>query len=190
MAETGRETLAEYTRYLQRHPEEYERLVSSFLIKVTDFFRDDDLFSYLREQALPELIAEVRGREGELRIWSAGCATGEEAYSLAILVAQLLDDELDDFKVRIYATDVDAQAIAFARRGVYPASAVEHLPPETVSRYFSSQDGAHEVRKFIRRLVVFARHDLAQRAPFPRIDLILCRNVLTYFTPELQRRAL
>jgi two-component system, chemotaxis family, CheB/CheR fusion protein len=190
LAATGVSNLEQYVRYLQRHPDEYQRLVSSFLIKVTEFFRDPELYTHLREQLVPGLIASARAHDNELRIWSAGCATGEEAYSLAILVADLLGDDLAEFKVRIFATDVDMDAVAFARRGVYPGSALSDLPSELVERYFTEMDGAFEVRKPIRGMTVFGQHDLGQRAPFPRIDLALCRNVLIYFTPELQRRAL
>jgi two-component system CheB/CheR fusion protein len=187
---TGVPDLEQYVRYLQRHPDEYQRLVSSFLIKVTEFFRDPELFTYLRERLLPELIETARPHGNELRVWSAGVATGEEAYSLAMLVADVLGDELNDFNVRIFATDVDTDAIAFARRGVYPASALGDVPTHMVKRYFTEIEGAFEVRKLIRGMTVFGQHDLGQRAPFPRIDLALCRNVLIYFTPELQRRAL
>jgi two-component system CheB/CheR fusion protein len=190
MADAGVGHLDDYLRYLQRNPDEYQRLAGSFFIKVTDFFRDPDLFAYLRETVLPELVAEARDRGNELRVWSAGCATGEEPYSLAILLAEQLGDELRDFTIRIFATDVDPEAITFARRGVYPASALAALPPAMRERYFTALDGAFEVHKRIRGLVVFGQHDLAQRAPFPRVDLVLCRNVLIYFTPELQRRVL
>jgi len=189
MAATGANRLSDYVRYLQRNPDEYSRLTNSFLIKVTEFFRDPELFDYLREQVLPPIIDEARER-GELRIWSAGCATGEEAYSVAILLTELLGDELDSLNVRIFATDLDADAVAFARRGIYPASALAALPPEMIERYFARTDGAYEVRKDVRSIVVFGQHDLGQRAPFPRIDITLCRNVLIYFTAELQKRAL
>ncbi len=190
MADTGRETLDDYLRFLQRHPEEYQRLADSFLIKVTDFFRDPELFDMLRDRLLPTLIAEARTRGNELRAWSAGAATGEEAYSLAILLAELLGDEIDDFHLRIFATDVNGAAIDFARRGVYPPAALANVPPDLMQRYFSPIDGGYEIKKLVRRFVVFGQHDLAQRSPFPRIDLLLCRNVLIYFTPELQRRVL
>ena len=190
MAATNTASLVDYIRVVQRNPEEYRRLVSSFLIKVTGFFRDIDLFDYLRERGLPRLIEEARARDGELRIWSAGCATGEEAYSLAMLVTDLLRDELDSFHVRIFATDLDADAVEFARRGVYPASALRGMSSDQISRYFVETDGEYAVKKNVRALVVFGQHDLGQRAPFPRIDLALCRNVLIYFTPELQRRSL
>jgi len=194
MHDTGSVALDDYIRYVRRHPEEYQRLASSFLIKVTDFFRDPDLFEYVRTELLPDVMAAMRARvstsKPQLRLWSAGCATGEEAYSLAILVAEQLGDDLDNVDVRIFATDLDAEAVAFARRGVYPASAIEALPPALIARHFTRLDGAYEISKRVRSLVLFAQHDLGQRAAFPRIDLVLCRNVLIYFTPELQRRAL
>jgi two-component system CheB/CheR fusion protein len=190
MADTGQSSVEAYSRYLHRHTEEYERLVGSFLIKVTDFFRDPELFEYLRNSILPEVIDEARSRGNELRIWSAGCATGEEAYSLAVLVADVLGTDIEELSVRIFATDIEPQAVTYARRGLYAAAAVERVPADLRSRYFAAIDGGYEVKKSVRRLVVFAPHDLGQRAPFPRIDLALCRNVLIYFTPDLQRRAL
>ena len=189
MAAVGVASLDAYLRYLGRHPTEHQKLVAAFLIKVTEFFRDRALFDELRDRILPGLIEEARGRR-ELRLWSAGCATGEEAYSLAILVSEMLGDDLEQMTVRIFATDLDPDAVAFARRGVYPAAALANVPPDLVARHFTMTDGAYEVSKRTRGLVVFGQHDLAQRAPFPRIDLTLCRNVLIYFTPELQRRAL
>lgn len=189
MAVAGTATLEEYRRYLDRHPDEMQRLVASFLIKVTEFFRDPELFDYLRDHILPALISEARVR-GELRIWSAGCATGEEAYTLAMIVADLLEGDTESLPVRIFATDVAVDAVEFSRRGVYPETAVAGLPEDLIERHFLPHDGAYEVRKLVRGLVVFGEHNLGHRAPFPRIDLVLCRNVLIYFTPELQRRAL
>src|SRR5688500_2782380 len=189
MAAAGAATLPDYRRYMERHPEELQRLVASFLIKVTEFFRDPELFTYLRDRVLPGLVSEAR-EQGELRIWSAGCATGEEAYTLAMLVSDLLGEDAAELPVRIFATDIASDAVEFARRGIYTQAALEGLPPDLIERHFTPVDGAFEVRKQVRSLVVFGEHDLANRAPFPRIDLVLCRNVLIYFTSELQRRAL
>src|SRR5215212_9073628 len=189
MAAVGTATLSDYRRYVERHPEELQRLVASFLIKVTQFFRDPELFTYLRDRVLPGLVNEARER-GELRIWSAGCATGEEAYTLAMLVSDLIAEDADELPVRIFATDIASDAVEFARRGVYTKAALEGLPSDFAGRHFTAVDGAFEVRKHVRSLVVFGEHDLGNRAPFPRIDLVLCRNVLIYFTPELQRKAL
>src|SRR5205085_4523838 len=116
--------------------------------------------------------------------------TGEEAYSLAILLAEVLGEGLERFTVRLFATDLDTTAIAYARRGVYPASALAPLPRDLVERYFFPLNGGCEVSKRVRSLVVFGEHNMGQRAPFPHIDLCLCRNVLIYFTPQLQQRAL
>jgi two-component system CheB/CheR fusion protein len=187
---TGQTNVRDYLHYLHLHPEEYNHLVATFLIKVTEFFRDTDLFTALQKQVLPDLIAQARERGNELRIWSAGCATGEEAYSLAILVAEALGDELERFNVQIFATDLDEDAVAFARRGIYPRASVASLPTELLNRYFVKLDGTYQVTKLLRRQIIFGQHDLGHRPPFPHMDLVVCRNVLIYFTAELQRRAL
>ena len=191
MKATARPDLATYQAYLDSNPEEYARLVNSLLIKVTEFFRDPKVFDYLRDSVLPELIAQARAEQRELRIWSAGCATGEEAYSLAIAVLEAMGTDADSPEVRIFATDIDRAAIAFARRGAYPAAALKHVPAGIRDRYFTeAEGGGYEVVKRLRGLMVFGEHDLGARAPFPRIDLLLCRNVLIYFSAPLQRIAL
>jgi two-component system CheB/CheR fusion protein len=186
----GAQDMGAYTKYLEQHPDEYHRLASSFLINVTGFLRDPELFETLREQIIPNLIASSLKRDNELRLWSAGCATGEEAYSLAILLLEAMGGELPKFTIRIFATDLDNDAVAFARHGLYTPGALAHLPEELVERYFTRTSTGYEVKKLVRSLVVFGEHDLGQRAPFPRIDMVLCRNVLIYFTRELQQRAL
>ena len=190
MNATARPTLAEYAVHLESDPEEYARLVNSLLIKVTEFFRDPALFDYLREHVLPELIADARREKRELRIWSAGCSTGEEAYSVAIAVAEAIGGHSGSPDVRIFATDIDREAVAFARRGTYPPAVLKSLPAGTRDRYFVPSDGGYEVAKRLRGMMVFGEHDLGERAPFPRIDLLLCRNVLIYFTAPMQRLAL
>jgi two-component system CheB/CheR fusion protein len=190
MLATQQPSIAAYTRYVQRHPEERRLLISSFLIKVTQFFRDIEFFDYLKTQVIPDIVEDARNRNNEIRLWSAGCSTGEEAYSLAISLSEVMGEERDLFQVRIFATDLDADAVEFARRGVYPSSAVGHLDPALVSRYFDSNGSNYRVKKSVRTLLVFGQHNLGERAPFPRIDLLVCRNVLIYFTIELQRRVL
>jgi len=190
MAASGHSSLSDYMRYLGNNPDAYQRLISTFLIKVTGFFRDPSLFAHLRESILPELVERVRKTKGELRLWSAGCATGEEAYSLAITLADLIGGDFDSLPIRIFATDLDGDAIASARRGIYPLSAFKEMPPELLAKYFTRVDDAYQVTKRVRNLTVFGEYDLGQRAPFPRIDLVLCRNVLIYFTKELQQRTL
>ena len=187
---TATQTLDGYRTYLSSHPQEAPLLTNSLLIKVTEFFRDPGMFRYLQDVIAPELLAYARTHEQTLRCWSAGCATGEEAYSLAIVLAEALGAERDEFQVRIFATDADPDAVAFARQGIYPAKALAKLPPELVARYFTLENDTAIANKRLRAMVVFGQHDLAQRAPFPRMDLVLCRNVLIYFTPELQQRTL
>lgn len=191
LAATDCDSIEEYTRYLEDHPEEYRQLISTFLIKVTQFFRDPELFDYLKEEVLPGLIEEAREKENQLRIWSAGCATGEEAYSMAILISEVLGREAGLFNVRIFATDIAEDAVNFARRGIYPLSALDGLSEEQIGRYFTEdEDGSYQIKKQIRSMIIFGEHDLAQRSPFPQIDLVMSRNVLIYFSNELQRRAL
>jgi two-component system CheB/CheR fusion protein len=190
LAATGTSDHAQYLRYLQRHPDEQHALVATFLIKVTKFFRDPDLFNVLRDRVTPDVVEAARQRDHTIRLWSAGCATGEEAYSLAILLAEVLGDDLEQFHVRIFATDLDPDAITFARQGVYAPSSLSALDPAIVERHFDLIDGSYQITKRIRALTVFGQHNLGERAPFPRVDLVLCRNVLIYFTTDLQRRIL
>jgi two-component system, chemotaxis family, CheB/CheR fusion protein len=182
--------LDKYKLYLHNHPQEYEQLVNSFLLKVTNFMRDPELFDLLQIQILPGLVEYARKHQNQLRCWSAGCATGEEAYSLAILLCEVLGDKLAHFNIKIFATDLDTAALTFARRGFYPSAALSQLPPAIVERYFTPVNDGYEIKKLVRDLLVFGEHDLAQRAPFPHIDLVLCRNVLIYFSRELQRHVL
>ncbi|HEX2738958.1 MAG TPA: CheR family methyltransferase, partial [Rubrobacter sp.] len=179
-----------YADYVREHPEEFQHLVSSFLITVTEFFRDAELFEIIKDETVPQLIEEARNQGNQLRFWSAGCATGEEAYSLAILVAEALGDELGRFNVRIFATDLDEEAIAFARNGIYAHSALANTPEALIDRYFVKENGNYQVNKLVRSMVIYGQHDLGKRSPFPRIDMVLCRNVLIYFTSDLQKRAL
>jgi two-component system CheB/CheR fusion protein len=190
MTATARESLAAYAAHLEAEPEEYARLVSSLLIKVTEFFRDPKVWDHLSKKILPSMIDEARTAGRELRVWSAGCATGEEAYSLAISIAEALGKERVPLEVRVFATDIDRGAIAFARRGVYAPAALAPIPEALRDRYFAGTDGSYEIGKRLRSMVVFGEHDLGERAPFPRIDLLLCRNVLIYFSQPMQRAAL
>jgi two-component system CheB/CheR fusion protein len=190
MLAAGMASIAEYTAYVRQNPEEYQRLVSAFLINVTEFFRDGPLFTELHHTILPQLIADAAAEGRDLRIWSAGCSTGEEAYSVAILCAELERAAAGPVNFRVFATDLDDAALAFARRGIYGPESLRHVPPEWLERYFVKISDAYEVTKHIRSRTVFGQHDLARRAPFPHIDLCLCRNVLMYFTRDLQMRVL
>jgi two-component system CheB/CheR fusion protein len=190
MTATGHRTLADYFTFARSDAAERQQLIKSFLINVTEFFRDPELYEYLQREIIPDLVATGVERGSELRIWSAGCSTGEEAYSLAIIVAEHLREAQIDLRVRIFATDLDEDAIAFARKGIYSARSLIHVPSDLTERYFQRTEGVLEVSKALRSMIVFGEHGLGQRAPFPRIDLVMCRNVLIYFTPALQRHAL
>ncbi len=181
-------TMEEYLLLTEKNPEELNQLCKEILISVTSFFRDPKAFEALRE-ALAELLAQKLPGE-EIRIWIAGCATGEEAYSVAILLNELLGSALPDYRVQIFATDIDLNAMAIARRGVYPETALAEIDPRLIERYFSNREGYYEVNKFLRDLVVFARQDLVQDPPFLRLDLVTCRNVLIYFQGVLQDQVL
>ena len=189
MNATGSRSVTDYTALVERDPAEYERLLGSLLIKVTEFFRDPKLWEHLRRSVLPGLIEDARRDARELRVWTAGTSSGEEAYSLAITIADVLEGR-PPLDVRIFATDIDPAAIAFARRGVYSAASLTKVPAALRSRYFTPAGSGSEVIRSLRSQMVFGEHDMSARVPFPRIDLIVCRNVLIYFTPALQRRAL
>ena len=190
MVATKRRHIAEYLAYLESHPEEYERLIRSFVGTVGSFFGDPDMYSCLSGAIIPDLLAHADAHNQEIRIWSAGCATGEDAYSLAILVCEALRKSPGAVNVRIFATDRDDDAIAFARHGIYPQAAVAGMGRDLCERYFVQVDGAYEMHKFVRNMVVFGRHDLMDLTPFPHIDLCLCRNVLNFFTPTARLRAM
>ena len=153
---------------------------------MTRFFRDANAFAYLKREVLPKLIAQAHDRDHTLRFWAAGCATGEEPYSLAMLVTDILGAELPEWNVQIFATDPDEAAINFARRGLYSENLLKGMPTEYHERFFEHVDHGHRISKTLRQMVIFGQQDLSRSAPFPCIDLVLCRNVLINFTPELQ----
>lgn len=187
MAVTHNGSIRDYADYLRTHPDEVKELVKAFLIKVTGFFRDAEAFEFLRESVVPLLIerAKVNGRT--LRLWSAGCATGEEAYSLALLLADQLGQDFAEWNIKIFATDLAADAISFARRGLYPENVLQDLPDEYRQRYFERIDHGFRISKALRQVVIFGQQDISRGVPFPRIDLVTCRNLLIYLKPDLQQ---
>lgn len=187
MVVTHNPTIRDYTEYLRTHPDEPQELVKAFLIKVTGFFRDPEAFQFLKETIIPELIERGRQNGRTLRIWSAGCATGEEAYSLALLVADHLGPDFPEWNAKIFATDLAPDAIAFARRGLYPENVLNDLPDDYRGRFFERIDHGYRVSKMIRQAVIFGQQDISRGVPFPRIDLVTCRNLLIYLKPELQQ---
>ena len=187
MAITHTSNLRDYADYLRTHPDEVSELLKVFLIKVTGFFRDREAFDLLSGTIIPELIDRGKQNGHTLRIWSAGCATGEEAYSLAMLVADHLGSEFQQWNVKIFATDLAADAIAFARRGLYPENVLAELPDDYRERFFDRVEHGYSVSKSLRQAVIFGQQDLSRGVPFPRIDLISCRNLLIYLKPDLQQ---
>jgi two-component system CheB/CheR fusion protein len=187
MAVTQSASLRDYLEHVKGHRDELSELARSFLIKVTEFFRDPEAFEYLKTDILPRVFAAGRDRGRVLRMWSAGCATGEEAYSLAMSVTDALGPDLSHWNVRIFATDVNESAINFARRGLYPANVLRNVAEQYREQFFERSGPGYRVKKAIRQLVIFGQQDLARGAPFPRIDLVVCRNLLIYFQPELQQ---
>jgi two-component system, chemotaxis family, CheB/CheR fusion protein len=179
----------DYIDYLELHPEEFAELFNTVLINVTGFFRDPPAWEYLATDVLPELIA-ARPDDAPLRIWSAGCASGEEAYTLAMVLARVLGDRAFQDRVKIYATDIDEEALDDARHGSFLPRQIEDVPREALERFFDRTDQRYVFRRDLRRCVIFGRNDLVQDAPISRIDLLVCRNTLMYFTAETQSQVL
>jgi two-component system CheB/CheR fusion protein len=184
--ETG--TLGAYLSYTEQHSEELDALAKETLISVTEFFRDKDAFRAL-ERFAKELVHQKQPDE-ELRVWVVGCATGEEAYSLGILFLELIAESGKGLSLQIFATDIDNDALAVARRGIYNQAAMAEMPPEYIGRYFQPSGNGFEPVKALRDSVTFARQDIAADPPFLRVDLVTCRNVMIYFNSELQTKVL
>ena len=176
-----------YLDYLEVHPEEFNQLFNSILINVTAFFRDAETFDYLREQVIPAIL-EAKGNGHKIRVWSAGCASGEECYSIAMLFAEALGDDAFRQRVKIYATDIDEEALAQARQAGYTERQIEAVAPALREKYFDQHGGRWTFKKEYRRSVIFGRHDLLDDAPISRVDLLVCRNTLMYFNHEAQTK--
>ncbi len=190
MTVTHATNLHDYLDYVRVHPEEIQELVKAFLIKVTGFFRDPEAFDFLRQQVIPAIVDRASEEGRILRLWSAGCATGEEAYSLALLIADHLGPDFPEWSVKIFATDLATDAINFARRGLYPENVLSDLPDNYRQRFFERLDHGHRIAKTLRETVIFGQQDISRGVPFPRIDLVVCRNLLIYLKPELQQTVL
>jgi len=160
----------DYQTYLEAHPEEFGLLFNTILINVTSFFRDPEAWEFLSSQIVPRIIASGRA-EAAIRVWSTGCASGEEAYTLAIILAEQLGFEQFRRRVKIYASDVDEDALMQARHAIYTASQVQDIPSEFLSRYFERVDDRYLFHKDVRRSIIFGRHDLVQDAPISRVNL-------------------
>jgi two-component system CheB/CheR fusion protein len=183
------ERYSDYLDYLEVYPEEFVRLFNTILINVTAFFRDAAAWEYLAQTVIPRIIAEKQPQD-PIRVWSAGCASGEEAFTLAIVLAEALGLEAFRQRVKIYATDVDEEALMQARHASYSAKALQPIPTNLREKYFEIIADRGVFRPDLRRSVIFGRHDLVQDAPISRLDLLVCRNTLMYFNAETQNRIL
>ncbi|MFS0514420.1 CheR family methyltransferase [Nostoc sp. UIC 10607] len=183
------ENFGDYLDYLEVYPEEFNYLFNTILINVTAFFRDSSAWEYLAEQILPNIIKNKKTSD-QIRIWSAGCASGEEAYTLAMLMAEILGADEFRQRVKIYATDVDEEALNEARQATYSSKDVQEVPDELRQKYFETLGNRYVFRQDLRRSVIFGRHDLLQDAPISRLDLLVSRNTLMYFNSETQARIL
>ncbi|HEX6513996.1 MAG TPA: CheR family methyltransferase [Nocardioidaceae bacterium] len=187
MESVGVADYEDYIDYLLLHPGEFSALFNTILINVTSFFRDKEAWDYLQQSLLPDLLGK---RTGRIRVWCAGCASGEEAYTLAMVFAEVLGVEEFRSRVKIYATDVDEEALAAARQATYGARDVEGVPEDLREKYFDPQGPRYAFKKDLRRSVIFGRNDLVQDAPISHVDLISCRNTLMYFNAETQGQVL
>ena len=186
MVVTHSPSLAEYVNLLANEPQEAEILVKEILIGVTNFFRDPDFFETLKREVVFRIV-ERAGEKDPIRIWSAGCSTGEEAYSIAILFKEVLEELNVQRDIKIFATDVDAKAIEQAGKGVFTESILDDVSSERLARFFSKKNDQYVISKEIRRMIIFAPHNMLSDPPFGKLDLISCRNVMIYFQPVLQR---
>jgi|GEM_PF-377452 len=180
------DSLSTYVQTLKDSPEEITCLYHDILIGVTQFFRDKEVFDALRSYIEGIVVKKEQGEE--IRFWSIGCSTGEEAYSLAILLSDVLGEKISKYKIKIFATDIDDEALKIARTGIYAEAALLGLDKHFIQKYFTVQKNQYEVKKSIRELVIFSRHNIVSDSPFLRMDLISCRNMLIYFDQSLQNR--
>ena len=187
-------SLTRYVRFLQENPQEVALLHKELLIGVTSFFRDREMFDFLKEKVVPQLL-QSRPARGPIRVWNPACSTGEETYSLAIVLKEclegLFDKQLQDTPaIQIFATDIDQDAIDKARRGIYPAGIAGDVSPERLERYFDENDGGYRIKKEVRGLVVFAAQNMLVDPPFTKLDIVCCRNILIYVNVETQNKIL
>lgn len=182
-------TLADYLERLREDPGEIDALFRDLLISVSSFFRDADAFEMVEREVIPKLF-EHKGPEDQVRVWVAGCATGEEVYSLAMLLCDHASTIADPPDIQLFASDIDEKACAHAREGVYPETIVEDVSTQRLERFFDRENGGYRVKKPVRKLVLFASHDLLKDPPFSRLDLVSCRNVLIYLDPDAQQRVI
>jgi two-component system CheB/CheR fusion protein len=181
--------IVEYAAYLKEHPQETQSLLKDLLISVTNFFRDKDAFAALEYDIIPRIVQDKRAGE-QIRVWVAGCATGEEAYSIAMLLAERLPAGVEAPKIQIFASDIDEAAIAAAREGFYTINDAADVSPERLRRFFAKEQDGYRVRRELREMILFANHNVLKDPPFSRLDLASCRNMLIYLNQAAQKRVM
>ena len=189
MAMAGLEDSDRYLELLTRDQVELQRLSNDLFINVTCFFRDTKAFDLLAEKIVPDCV-RAHPPDRPIRIWVAGCSTGEEAYSIAMLFLEAIATAQRNLKLQIFASDIDANAVEFAREGLYPPAIEADVSPARLTRFFEQEDQGYRVSRDLRAAIVFSVHDLLTDAPFSRLDLISCRNLLIYLRPEVQQKVL
>jgi len=181
--------LSDYILYIQTNPSEIDALFKNMVIGVTSFFRDPEAWAVLEQEALPKLLNQ-KEQYASIRCWVAGCSTGEEAYSLAMVLSETMDRIKRHFDVQIFATDIDQAAVETARRAVYPESIGEDVPPERLNKYFTKEAGCFKIKKQIRDMIAFSIQSIVKDPPFSRLDLASCRNLMIYMDNILQKKIL
>ena len=188
MAVNSIETLGNYLKFLRENPNEIEALMKNFLIQVTSFFRDKEAFESLKQKI--GLMLKDKPEGTQLRAWVPGCSTGEEAYSIAIIIMECIQESGRRFDVQVFGTDLDAEAIAIARAGLYPTAIAKDVDPKRLDAFFNQAGSSYQIKKNIRENVIFAVHDVVTDPPYSRVDVISMRNLLIYFDSELQKKVL
>ncbi|MCF0055012.1 chemotaxis protein CheB [Dyadobacter sp. CY356] len=179
--------LGSYVQFIKANPGELEILAKDFLISVTGFFRDTESFKFIEFNVIPEIIERLAPQQ-EIRMWVTGCATGEEAYSMAMLISEQLGDKIKEHVVKIFATDIDSAALLHAGKGIYKRAVLSNMSEQRMSRFFQQEGEDFKVKPALRKMVIFAQHDLVKNPPYCNMHFISCRNVLIYMTPALQKK--
>jgi two-component system CheB/CheR fusion protein len=183
------EGIEKYVTYLKQNPSEIETLYQDILINVTSFFREPETFDALKRSVFPHIVDKASG-DVPVRIWVPACSTGEEAYSIAIALLEYMDDNKISRSVQLFATDIDDIAVEKARKGIYPENISRDVSPERLTRFFEKNGDGYVINKLVREMCIFAKQNMVKDPPFSKIDLISCRNVLIYFSPELQKKTI
>ncbi|MFC4871973.1 CheR family methyltransferase [Negadavirga shengliensis] len=181
--------LSDFIQFLKNNPGEIDTLAKEFMISVTEFFRDSGAFNLLKEKVIPEILAN-KENNSPIKIWVVGCATGQEAYSIAILVYECLEEMKKSMEVKIFASDIDKEALAIASKGSYPESVANEISEERLSKFFYREGDRYNIKEAIRNMLIIAEHDITKHPPYYKLDLISCRNLLIYLNPDLQKKIL